>query len=442
MRAVRIAPSNAATAPRVLRHGELRGGCASWLPTACLLALTVGLSGCRDSSAVQTAYGHRRGEAGKSVNGTRVLSDMFDAAGFRVYTWKYLSSRLDGFDAILWAPDDFELPTQEVRDYFDKWLASADPKTLVYIGRDYDAAVAYWDDIWASAPADQRLEIWRRRARAAGQHATQRLNLPKDPDAACEWFTVLRDEPPRVARELSGPWADGIDAARTDIRVQGLLQPPSEAELKKLLNVQADDYAEIAYFRTPTFEVLLSDGDRPLVTRVTKPGWGNSQILVVANGSFLLNMPLVNHEHRKLAGRLVEACRPGKKVAFLETSAGGPTVSDTGEQAPPADAMRRRVVLAAHWFVLGLVYCFAVFPIFGRPKPLSNESTSEFSQHVDALGELLEETRDVAFAHNQLAHYMPVSRREGAQDAARKADHSGPGSSTDQAPSAKSDNPT
>jgi hypothetical protein len=266
--------------------------------------------------------------------------------------------------------------------------------------------------------------------------------MPHGADTTCEWFTVLRDEPPRVARELSGPWAEGINAARTDIRVQGLLQPPSEAELKKLLPVQADDYAEIAYFRTPTYEVLLSDGDRPLVTRVTKPGWGDSQILVVTNGSFLLNMPLVNHEHRKLAGRLIEACSPGKKVAFLETRYGGPEVSDDGKQAPPADAMRRRVVLVAHWFILGLVYCFAVFPIFGRPKPLSNESQSEFRQHVDALGELLEETRDAAFAHKQLTHYMPASRRESAPDVARKADHSGPESSTVPAPSAKSDKPT
>lgn len=443
MIAIRFAPSTAEAAQREPIRDASRVRCAPWLRAAGWLALMiVGLSGCGDSSSIQTTYGQRRGEAGKSVNGTRVLSDMFETAGFRVYTWKYLSPRLGSYDTILWTPDDFALPSPETRDYFDKWLASATPKTLIYIGRDYDAAAAYWDDVWTSAPADQKLEIWRRRARATGQHATARLQMPHGADTTCEWFKVLRDEPPHVARELSGPWADGIDPAQTDIRVQGRLQPPDEAELKKLLNVQAEDYAEVTYFRTPSYEVLLADGDRPLVTRVTKPGWGDSQILVVTNGSFLLNMPLVNHEHRKLAGHLIEACSPGKKAAFLETSVSDPEVSDKGAKAPPADAVRRRVVLVAHWFILGLIFCFAVFPIFGRPKPLANESQSEFSQHVDALGELLEETRDVAFAHKQLTHYMPASRRESAADVARQADHSNPVSSTVPAPSAKSDQPT
>jgi hypothetical protein len=368
---------------------------------------------------------------------------MFDAAGFRVYTWKNLSPRLDRYDVILWAPDDFALPSQEIRDYFDVWLASKDPKTLVYIGRDYDAAAAFWDEVLATAPAEQRLEIWRRRARATGQHATERLNMPHDADATCEWFTVLRDEPPVVARNLSGPWTAGVDAAKTNIRVQGRLQPPDEAEVKKMLGINADEFAEIAYFRTPDYTSLLADGDRPLVTRISKPAWGDSQILVVTNGSFLLNLPLVNHEHRKLAGHLIEACRPGKKVAFLESGVGGPFLSDAADQTAPADSLRRRIVLTAHWFILGLVYCFAIFPIFGRPKPLVDESTSEFRQHVDALGELLEETRDVAFAHKQLAHYLPSSRRESAQqDAVCRADPTGKGSSTVRAPSDKSDEHT
>lgn len=441
MIALQIAPVKAVIAVRRLRHKPRIPGRA-WLLTAGLLVLTLGLAGCQDSSSVLTTYGQRRGEAGKSVNGTRVLSDMFEAQGFRVYTWKYLSSRLDRYDAIVWAPNDFALPTTETREFFDQWLATESPKTLVYIGRDYDAAAAYWNDIWASAPAEQKLEIWRRRARATGQHAAARLNMPQGADTTCEWFTVLREEPPHVARDLSGPWADGIDPARTDIRVQGRLLPPDAAELKKLLTSQVGNAAGFGYYRTPTFEVLLADGDRPLVTRITKPGWGDSQILVITNGSFLLNMPLVNHEHRKLAGRLIEACQPGKKVAFLETGSGGPSVSEADEQAPPPDSLRRRVVLAAHWFILGLVYCFAIFPIFGRPKPLSHDSSSEFSQHVDALGELLEETRDVGFAHKQLAHYVPAGRRESASDAAHAPHRNSAESSPIQAPSAKSDKPT
>ena len=103
---------------------------------------------------------------------------------------------------------------------------------------------------------------------------------------------------------------------------------------------------------------------------MTKPAWGEGQLIVVTNGSFLLNLPLVNHEHRKLAGHLIEACQPGSKVAFLESGRGARRYGPDGlaKQSPPAS--REHVLLAAHWCVLGLVYCFCIFPIFGRPKSL------------------------------------------------------------------------
>ena len=55
----------------------------------------------------------------------------------------------------------------------------------------------------------------------------------------------------------------------------------------------------------PQFEALLAtEDDVDIVTRVTRRSWHGGQIVVVANGSFLLNLPLVNHEHRKLADKL------------------------------------------------------------------------------------------------------------------------------------------
>lgn len=433
-------PARAVTSPRPCCRKKTMA--VRRLSAAGLLWLAIGLVGCRDSTTIQTAYGQRRGADGQSVNGTRVLSDMFDAAGFRVYTWKYLSPRLKNYDVVLWAPDDFALPNQKTVDFFDGWLSSQGTKTLIYIGRDFDAAAAYWDRILASAPADQKLELWRRRAQASAHHAAERLAMPAEPDAACEWFTVKRDKPATWARDLTGPWSEGVDGAKADIHVQGLLQVPTEADLQQYFSKQESKRAERSYYRTPDYTPLLSNGEQSLVTMVSKPAWGDNKILVVTNGSFLLNLPLVNHEHRKLAGQLIEACRPGKKVAFLESGAGGPRLTDSDEQSVPADSLRRRVVLAAHWFVLGLVYCFAVFPIFGRPKPLSDNATSEFSQHIDALGELLEETRDVAFAQQQLSYYQPASRREGGTSTERGV-HNTPRAGTDispvEAPSAQPD---
>ena len=96
-------------------------------------------------------------------------------------------------------------------------------------------------------------------------------------------------------------------------------------------------------------EALLESDEGLLVGRL---GIGQSQLLVVSNGSFLLNATLVNHEHRKLAGKLVDTIGPKAcDVVFLESGelktaqppgpnpAGGPSPSPFGsspdEQARP-----------------------------------------------------------------------------------------------------------
>src|SRR4029453_17248202 len=67
------------------------------------------------------------------------------------------------------------------------------------------------------------------------------------------------------------------------------------------------------------FEPLLTSEGDTLAFRVENnqpSGWGDAQVIVVANGSWLLNYPLVNHEHRKVAARLVNECGSAGKVAF------------------------------------------------------------------------------------------------------------------------------
>ena len=106
-----------------------------------------------------------------------------------------------------------------------------------------------------------------------------------------------------------------------------------------------------------TTRCLLGDGKTTLVSRVTKPAWGDGQVIVVTNGSFLLNLPLVNHEHRKLAGHLIRECVPGTKVAFLESGPGGPPC-----RTPRANRPRRNPrVDASCWPRTGScwVWCIA-----------------------------------------------------------------------------------
>jgi hypothetical protein len=416
----------------------------------CLL-FTLLLTGCtRD---IDTVYGQRQGPgAGSSVNGTAVLGEMFEKAGHRVFSWRALSPRLGRrADCIVWFPDDFELPRPKVRQWLENWLDNASDRTLIYVGRDFDAAPWYWRHVLPDAPKQQQQLVRERLAEAQAHYTAGRERLPQSD--ACGWFAVesapalpqaewlknlatklsitIRPEL-RQVKSLEGDaaWLEGIDAAKTDIELHGRLSPSKDAE------------------------VLLRSGDDVLVSRKRI---GRGRLIVVANGSFLLNLPLVNHEHRKLAGKLIdEIGPPGKTVVFLESrgrrasyrnaersahdGAGQPgrddgkrgrrgnhEPSDPDEGEPPirGDDPASTVptgleifgIWPTNWILLhlaavGVIFCFSRWPIFGRPRTCQAASRSDFGHHVDALAELLERTHDRAYAMDRILNYRQRMERE------------------------------
>ena len=108
--------------------------------------------------AIDTIYGQRQGLGAKhSVNGTAVLGEMFEHAGHRVFSWNALSPRLqEKADCIVWFPNDFEPPKKEVRKWLDDWLTAKAGRTLIYVGRDFDAAPWYWKHVLPDATKEQR----------------------------------------------------------------------------------------------------------------------------------------------------------------------------------------------------------------------------------------------------------------------------------------------
>ncbi len=141
-------------------------------------------------------------------------------------------------------------------------------------------------------------------------------------------------------------------------------------------------------------------------------------MIVVANGSFLLNLPLVNHEHRKLAGKLIAAVGPpAQTVVFLESYADGPPIRD---KDPVADAVNGWEVFnhwPTNWILLhlaavGILFCFARWPIFGRANSVETVSSSDFARHVDALADLLKRSRDRAFAMERILNYRQRTERD------------------------------
>ena len=383
---------------------------------------------------IDRTYGRRRGtQGGSSVNGTAVFAKMFREAGYRVNSWRRLSPKLEDAKVIVWFPDDFKCPDSDHRDYLVNWLGNEPDRTLIYVGRDYDAAVAYWRKVQPTAPPEQAMEVARRRATVQSEHDKRRTQIPVDEN--CDWFSVRRDGDRQQVESLLGEWSESVDASQVEMELAARFDVPEEDDRSGWDNTPLGQ---------PDYEVLLSSGDDPLVTRVTGPGWEGSQILVVTNGSFLLNLQLVNQEHRKLAGKMISACGEADRVVFLESGAGGLLILDREPDESYPTGLEVFTVwpigaIVLHLTALGILACFALFPIFGRAKTVYVASAAEggdtfasgkvvesvdgsstaprvvrahFGRHIEALGELLETCGDREYAARRVRYYNEHVRSE------------------------------
>jgi hypothetical protein len=373
-----------------------------WLIAGASIALLLVLLGVvlstRRDEKLPSLYGRRRGaDAAPSVNGTAVLADLYRSHDRRVGTVVRFSPALDRYNTIVWTPDDFAPPDQPHRNFLENWLTTGVKRTVVYIGRDYDAAVDYWKSQSAIAPPELADEILRRQAEARAQHEAARSAMPANENG--QWFAVSRDTSPKPVVSLSGPWAEGIDAKQTAIHLEGRLAIPDSPPEGMM------------------FETLLESDGEPLVTRVTCTLWGDGQILVITNGSFGLNYPLVNHENRKLAAKLIEESSSiDDRVAFVESEAGGPPIRDKEKPTSPPNSLALLKVwplnaIVLHVAMLGVLLCLSRAPIFGRPRGLPGDSPADFGKHVAALGKLLAATKDHNYAHARLQQYRQVADR-------------------------------
>jgi hypothetical protein len=417
------------------------------------------LAGCGGTPELGTEYGQRQSpRAAGSVNGVGVLADMFEDQGHRITTWHRLSPRIRENNVIVWAPDDFSPPSPEARRFLEAWLSEEDDRTLVYIGRDYDAAIEYWNSVLPGAPPDEAEAIERRLARSRSEFDSARAALPAKEYA--RWFLLDNTQPRREVRQLSGSWVEQLNGAQA-----GLDATKSQIEIRSRLKIPSDGDIPAAERGDLEFTPLLASGADALVTRVTfaddyepepggepdpaepmpddtytdwyeddyDPGPSNSQILVVTNGSFLLNLPLVNHQHRLLAGKLIEECEgyEALQVAVLESGPDVP-VYDREPQSPSyLDLLRKwpMNVILLHALGLGVLFCFVFYPIFGRPVErtvlrveqgvpifagIGSESTgpSDFGKHIDALGEMMARTQEQQYAQARLDHYQQHVKRD------------------------------
>jgi hypothetical protein len=405
-------------------------------------ALLLLATGCGDEQ-IETTYGRRSGMFGKeSVNGTAVLAGLFSRAGHRVRAKRVLSTTLmEKADVIVWAPDDFEPPSPDVIEWFDKWLSQGG-RTLIYVGRDFDAAPGYYDKVIPAAPAKQVGELRSRHTEDSAAYNNARSVMQKTAD--CRWFQIDNNQRLKTVNSLEGPFSDGVDASGVEIELRSRLRPKiyrssygediagmyeettwdeaqmAEAEEDALWaedeDLEADESPEednepVALLEPQAAEVLLRSGEDILISKQAYDQQSDSHLVLVANGSFLLNLPLVNHQHRKLAVRLIDQFEPPQTVVFLESTAAGPPITDKEPSASiPTGltlfAQRPLDVILFHVVALAIILCLARWPIFGRPAKPPRSEASDFGKHVEALGAMLRRTGNSDFATASLHHYQ------------------------------------
>ncbi len=381
-----------------LRSLELRGTSAAArlavYTIACLSLLA--MTGCGPSQRLSTEYGRTEFPLGDlSVNGLGVFAEMFKSAGHNTAATSSLRPQVaKDADVIVWAPRDLEAPSPDAIDWLENWLNDSPDRTLIYIHRDYDAAPAYWREVGPKIPANLRPVTQPQITEAKNNFTSLRTALPATATTDFHWFTASGVYNPRNVTTLVGDpkWTAAIDPTQLEIDLIGDVTPSSAGQT-----------------------VLASGQGDPLIIEDQRT---NGNILVLANGSFVLNYPLINKENRKLAGKIVDSVGDDKYVVFLQAGSSPPVLEEDPVQRIPSPftflwiAPINYVLL--HLILFGLILCFARYPIFGIPRNDDPDNLSDFGEHINALGALLARTGKQGYAIERLQAYRKLVRGDHA----------------------------
>ena len=357
-----------------------------------LVAALASLAGC--SSGVETGYGRSRTA---SVNGTAALAALFRGGGHQVRAAVRLSDELaEWADVVVRFAPYPGPPQKEEAHWYDEWLNAQPGRRVVYVAREYDARADYWRAALEGLPKDAPERLRERIREAIDEAGKWQASLPPKPKEVAtpeDWFAVKAGSKPGVVEctNLGGPWAVGVDAGAAKLVRREVFKLDSE---------------------TP----LLSCDGEPFVMAWTRHNGG--RVLAVAGGTFLLNAALAARPARwPLAARVVDWAgyhgdeddgAPGvtvpKRVAFVE---GNSVNAGEAEGRSVFELLRLDPFgkVVAQLFALGLAACLARAPRLGRAAPDEPSGADRPVAHPEALGALLERTRQSAEARDVLATY-------------------------------------
>ena len=166
-----------------------------------------------------------------------------------------------------------------------------------------------------------------------------------------------------------------------------------------------DSYYEYDFydeeFREGEIEVkdLLTVDGKPFAFELSTDANPNRKVIIISNASFLLNYPLLNPANRKLASRVADEAVGD--VIFLESDWNWPRVGGSGNDPALHWSWVGRAPMSyivPHFLFWGVLYCFAFYPNFGRPKRIQFHPPKAFRSHVKAVASILGRSKERSWA--------------------------------------------
>ena len=377
-----------------------RFGAAIGVLLALLLVLSVEGTGVMGQDRLPVRYGQRGGQGRVSLNGTSAFARLLQEYDLDVQSASRLTPRIDRYDVLFWFPDSDREDYAEEQERLEEWLRSGTDRRLIIVGRHYDATIDYLTQIGQSQDSEQGLDYRRRLAEAVSVSHLESLKQQETYfDGWVEWTPGSR----RRSSQLGGPWATGLENANlTTSRYPNI---PSAEDQKS--------------HPTRSYEVKLEADGEPFAVAIQDSLWNGGEVIVVSNGSFILNYGLTDERNRQVVANMLDDLDFEDYfwgALFLESDEAGLPVMQREESGQKTmwDWMTEWPFsfFIPHFLVLGILIYFVFYPIFGRPKNLALPSSTDFGQHVEALGELMEKTRDRAYAIQHINHYHEQTKSD------------------------------
>ncbi len=403
-----------------------------------LTSLVFILPGC--GAALRTDYGKSRGISGdKSINGFGVLRRAYAREGWATRDVARLNQRLKNVDAVVWTPSYRDTLHADATAWFDQWL-SEKTRTLVYVIPDGGCDREYFELARQSAPPQQQLEYRRRIARLTtdkllerlrdeaiahnGWFQAQRLDDGMTLGATGAWASALKTKSAAKLPPGAGPFLS-YEVVPVPQTIGQPTSPPTTPPNPALPN--ATPAPPIAVGPTPPQvsgvkvqhrKLLAAEDGSPAIIEIHADEWGDSKIIVIGSGSLLCNYTLASPPGQAIAQQLIAstAKSPGM-VGFIASDYRGVSVSENDDEINAMTGMEILTVwplnlITIHLAMIGFIACLVMFPIFGRPSTGEEPSSSDFSDHLDAVASLMHKSGGENYARQRVSEYMKRVRGE------------------------------